>query len=228
MGAWLIQAALKLGLLGEGWQAETANQHPCIGLSGRCSLSSWARWLYGDPAAQLSFPTADPVPGEDQGGHVCVLSPVTVRPIIREERGKGPSEGGRRSWFKVTPLSSTLTPAVVRVYTLPYRATGPGERQEEREPARLCVRAEAAAGRFLRKLSMGLTCPSAPAPGHLGTDRQNGHKGKASLDKLPALRGMGARPGWATLGPGSHFCSLWRPALYVYPAGEASVNRAFQ
>lgn len=63
---------------------------------------------------------------------------------------------------------------------------------------------------------MGLTCPSVPVPGHLGTDRAAGHRGKALPDSILALAGrhpsgMGVNLGRAVLGPGSHFCSLKKP-----------------
>lgn len=63
---------------------------------------------------------------------------------------------------------------------------------------------------------MGLTCPSAPVPGHLGSDRAAGHRGKAFPDSILALAGrhpsgMGVNLGRAVLSPGSHFCSLTKP-----------------
>ena len=55
---------------------------------------------------------------------------------------------------------------------------------------------------------MGLTCPSAPVPGHLGTDREAGHRGKASPDSILALAGrhpsgIGVNLGRAVLSPRS-------------------------
>lgn len=75
---------------------------------------------------------------------------------------------------------------------------------------------------------MGLTCPSAPAPGHLGTGRQSeaGHKGKASPDSTP---GPVARcPVGTGSQPQAHTRSLRRPTRSstpcINPAGQASVT----
>lgn len=65
---------------------------------------------------------------------------------------------------------------------------------------------------------MGLTCPSAPVPGHLGSDRAAGHRGFPRQHLALAGRhpsGMGVNLGRAVLNPGPTSAPLTKPGVSV-------------
>lgn len=66
----------------------------------------------------MSFLTAGPRHREDQGGHVCVLTPVVVSPVTREEREKDAVAAGRGRLSVMAesyPSPFAFTPATVWV-----------------------------------------------------------------------------------------------------------------